>query len=164
MALVKVSEIADRLGIARCTAWRWSRRGRFGEPVDRRSGSWKFVDDGSLALMLQNCRWREPMRVWRLAEGRQYHARRLAGYLDGVLETDPEDLEMASLLLNIAARQFERRAAGKSSRCTVSAEFVGRQMLRRNKAHDHGLGEQLSGTAAALATMAKSGNGRVPGE
>ena len=162
MALVTVNQIGRRLGISRGTAWRWSRRGRFGEPVNRESGSWKFEDDESLALSIEICRRKEPDRVWRSANDSLYHQRRMGRFIAGERTTDDEDLEMASILLNIASRQFERRAAGVDSPATKSAEVVGRQMLSKNKAGDPLLGERMKGTAARLLAMAQSGNATMP--
>ncbi len=158
MALVTVRQIGERIGCSRGTAWRWSRRGRFREPVNPLSGSWKFEDDEMLVFNLALCKAKEPVCVWRLQAGRLYHQRRLGRFVSGELETDPEDLEMASLLLGIASRQFERRAAGVDSPATKSAEVVGRQMLSKNKAGDPLMGERMRGTAARLAAMAGKGN------
>ena len=134
MGLVSVDQIAERLHVTRMTAWRWSRRGRFGSPVDPLARKWMFEDGESLALSIELCRRKEPDRVWRSQNDSLYHQRRLGRFIAGGRSSDAEDFEMASVLLNITARQFERWAAGMTSPATVSAEFVGRQMLSKNRA------------------------------
>ncbi len=105
--------------------------------------------------MIEAARPRGVENVWGVHDSGAYNVRRLGRFVSGDRVTDAEDLEMASVLLNIAARQFERREEGRMSPCAVSAEYVGRMMLSRKKAgSDPLMGERLKGTAVRLAARA----------
>jgi hypothetical protein len=122
---------------------------------DRSAKHWRFEESESLDLMIEAARPRGVENVWGVHAAGAYHVRRLGRFVSGDRVTDAEDLEMASILLNIAARQFERREEGRMSPCAVSAEYVGRMMLSRKKAgSDPLMDERMKGTAARLAARA----------
>jgi predicted DNA-binding transcriptional regulator AlpA len=154
MEFVTASQIGKRLGLSVATAWRYARKGRFGQPVDPGAKHWKFADDEVLSFMLANCR--HPRRtLWQ--EGASGHKRRLARFADGSRSTDSEDREMAAGLLMIAARRHERRAAGRSSPATTCSEAVVRELMRRKHAGDPVVLQILLETARQL-----SGNTTSP--
>jgi hypothetical protein len=121
---------------------------------DRSAKHWRFEESESLDLMIEAARPRGVENVWGVHAAGAYHVRRLGRFVSGDRVADAEDLEMASMLLNIAARQFERRREGKASPAAVSAEAVGRIMLSRNRAGDETTGQRMQGTAARLAGRA----------
>jgi hypothetical protein len=162
MGAITASQIAERIGVSVATAWRWSRRGRFGPPADESASAWRFTECPELDMLIEHNRPKGLANVWKSPDARNYNMRRLGQFVSGERVTDAEDLEMASMLLNIAARQFERRREGKASPAAVSAEAVGRIMLSRNRAGDETTGQRMQGTAARLAALAESGNGKCP--
>lgn len=150
--------IGKRLGLSVATAWRYARKGRFGQPVNAEAKHWKFADDEMLAFMLANCR--HPRRTLWQDGPRRCHKRRLAEFADGTRSTDAEDRQMAAGLLMIAARRHERRAAGRSSPATTCAEAVVRELMRRKHAGDPVVLQMLLGVACQLSPEKTKENGQ----
>jgi len=157
MALVTVRQIASRLGVSPSTAWRWSRRGRFGPPVREGADRWLFEDDGCLALCIENVRPRgaRPARVWNTT-AKNFHFQRIAKIVSGEVPADTEDRMLAATLLSVAARQHQRRAKGMESTATVSAWRAVPMMLAKSRAGDPRVPDMLLAAAAEL--TAESGN------
>ena len=137
MATVGVREISQRLGIHYGTAWRWSRRMRFGEPVNPGAPRWQFEDDEMLALTLSILKKRGPSKqtVWETNK-RGFHVQRLNAICRGEVDADDEDRQMAATLLSVAARQHQRRAQGLANTATVSAWLACGVALSRSRAGD----------------------------
>jgi predicted DNA-binding transcriptional regulator AlpA len=151
MAEIGIWEIGKRLGVSRATAWRWAHRGRFGEPVDRTTTMWRFVDDEVLALTLSILRKSGSSRawVWKTA-GRNFHVQRLNQICRAEVEADEDDREMAATLLAVAARHHERRAKGLENPATVSAWVACSAALARSRAGDPNIRRMLLGVACQL--------------
>lgn len=157
--------IARRLGLSRWAAWKWSRRGRFGPPIDPTAKLWRWADDAILAENLrmwagQVPRQRTRSSLW--ADAERQNLKTLNAIAGGAKQTDAEDLQMAAVLLSIASRRFLRRAAGQKSPATVCALVVLNSALRKDRRHDSDIPQRLSATSLRLSRLAESGNGSMP--
>lgn len=154
MPSVAIKDLAVRLGVAGSTCWRWARRGRFGEPIDRDASTWRFADDEMLALNVGILRktGATPARVWD-TNHKNAHLKRLIEIANGKADADAEDRELAATLLAVAARQHARRAKGLRSPATTSAWLVAPMMLTKKKAGDSDMPGMLLGTASKLSPI-----------
>jgi len=148
-------QIGERLGISKSSAVKFSRQGRFGEPISRLSRTWRWADDEVLADMISTV-WTEPRPPTKQAAvHNNHHLKRLIDFANGRRDdADSEDYEMAAELLRIAARCFERRASGLRSTCTLSARFAVMNLLSKARAGDATTPARLRGSAAKLAALA----------
>ena len=165
MGTITCGIIARRLGVSRWCAWQWSRKGRFGWPIDETAKIWRWEDNDELALMLSNChptrtRGGRPGSIWPDVE--RQHLRRMVAFADGSKPTDAEDLEAAATILAIAARRFVRRAAGQRMPATGSAVFLAGKLLARIRAGDADIPKLLIGTSLKLSALAEKGNTTSP--
>ena len=148
-------QIGERLGISKSSAVKFSRQGRFGEPICKLSRTWRWFDNEALACMLASVPVGPRAKSTWAVTSSNFHLKRIVEFSRGNRDdADSEDLQMAAELLNIAARCHERRAAGLRSTASLSARFVVMSQLSKTKAGDATVPAQLRGTARKLSALA----------
>ena len=94
METLTARQIGERLGISKSSAVKFSRMGRFGEPISRLSRTWRWNDDAALACMLATV-WTDPRPPTRQSAVHvNFHLKRVIDFAKGNrTDADGEDLD-----------------------------------------------------------------------
>ena len=76
-------------------------------------------------------------------------------FATGARQTDDEDMQLASALLEICARMIDRREAGLPVTCSISAKMVCARAGSKKLAGDYTVTERLRRVGSALAELSK---------